>query len=126
GGYDECGGLSDPIRTIHDNLDAEIDLVVTGHTHSPYVCALPDPRGQQRYVTSASALGRVVNETWLHLDRRTRDVVRDAVTSTNHLVTRDVRADRRQGAIIAKWNELAAPVANRVVGTISSDITRAA
>lgn len=126
GGYDECGGLSDPIRTIHDNLDAEVDLLVTGHTHSPYVCTLPDPRGNPRHVTSASALGRVVTETWLQLDRRSGDVLRDEVTSTNHLVTRDVAADPQQSSIIAKWNALAAPIANRVVGTIATDITRAA
>ncbi|WP_170970191.1 bifunctional metallophosphatase/5'-nucleotidase [Nocardioides jishulii] len=126
GTYDECGGLSDPIKTINDNLDPEVDLLVTGHTHSPYVCPLPDARGNTRYVTSASSQGRVVNETWLQLDPRTRDVVRDKVTSTNHLVTRDVPADTRQSAIIAKWSALAAPISNRVVGTISGDITRAA
>ncbi|GGD21935.1 bifunctional metallophosphatase/5'-nucleotidase [Nocardioides daphniae] len=126
GGYDECGGLSDPIKTINDNLDPEVDLLVTGHTHSPYVCPLPDARGRTRYVTSASSQGRVVNETWLQLDRRTRDVVRSKVTSTNHLVTRDVTPDATQSAIIAKWNALSAPIANRVVGTIATDITRAA
>lgn len=125
-GYDGCGGLSDPIKTIHDNLDAEVDLLVTGHTHSPYVCALPDPKGNTRHVTSASALGRVVTETWLQLDRRTGDVLRDKVTSTNHLVTRDVTPDARQSAIIAKWQALSAPIANRVVGTIATDIKRAA
>ena len=126
GGYDECGGLSDPIKTINDNLDAEVDLLVTGHTHSPYVCSLPDGRGQERYVTSAASFGRVVNETWLQLDKRSRDVVRRSVTSTNHLVTRDVTANARQSAIIAKWSALAAPIANRVIGTIAGDITRAA
>lgn len=126
GGYNECGGLSDPIKTINDNLDPEVDLLVTGHTHSPYVCPLPDARGNTRYVTSASSQGRVVNETWLQLDPRTRDVVRSKVTSTNHLVTRDVPADAKQSAIIAKWSALSAPISNRVVGTIASDITRAA
>jgi 2',3'-cyclic-nucleotide 2'-phosphodiesterase (5'-nucleotidase family) len=128
GTYDGCetgaGGLSDPIKTIHDNLDAEIDLVVTGHTHSPYVCQLTDPAGQPRYVTSASSFGRVVTETWLTLDQKTKDVVRQAVTSENHLVTRDVPADPAQTSIIAKWLELAAPIANRVVGTISEDLLR--
>lgn len=127
GGYDGCeagGTLSDPIQTIHDNLDPEIDLVVTGHTHSPYVCRLTDPAGQPRHVTSASSFGRVVTETWLHLDQKTKDVRRDLVTSQNHLVSRDVEPDPAQTAIIGKWQELAAPIANRVVGTISEDIVR--
>lgn len=126
GDYNGCGGLSDPIKTIHDNLDAEVDLLVTGHTHAPYVCSLPDPRGNERFVTSAASLGRVVNETWLSLDRRSGEVVRDKVTSTNLLVDRDVTPDARQSSIIAKWTALSAPIANRVIGTIGGDITRAA
>jgi 2',3'-cyclic-nucleotide 2'-phosphodiesterase (5'-nucleotidase family) len=66
----------------------------------------------------------VVTETWLTLDQKTKDVVRQAVTSENHLVTRDVPADPAQTSIIAKWLELAAPIANRVVGTISEDLLR--
>jgi 2',3'-cyclic-nucleotide 2'-phosphodiesterase (5'-nucleotidase family) len=46
------------------------------------------------------------------------------VTSANHAVTRDVAADPAQTATIAKWNALSAPVANRVVGSITAPITR--
>ena len=41
------------ILPIAANLDPQIDMVVTGHTHQPYVCNVPDPAGQQRLVTSA-------------------------------------------------------------------------
>jgi 2',3'-cyclic-nucleotide 2'-phosphodiesterase (5'-nucleotidase family) len=125
GTFGECVGISGPIVAIAEQLDPEIDLVVTGHTHQPYICNVPDPKGKPRMVTSASSFGRVVTETNLVIDKRSRDVVRDQVTSTNHLVTRTVAADPALTAIIAKWNAIAAPIANRVVGTITANITRA-
>jgi len=116
--------LSGPIVAIAQNLSPSIDLVVTGHTHQPYTCNIPDPAGTPRWVTSAASYGRVVTETELKLDRRTHDVVRTSVTSLNHAVTRDVAADPAQTATIAKWNALSAPIANRLVGSITADVTR--
>ena len=45
-----------------------IDMVISGHTHQPYVCNVPDPKGQQRLVTSASSFGRLFTETDLTYD----------------------------------------------------------
>lgn len=122
GTYDQCVGISGPVVEIAQNLSPSIDLVVTGHTHQPYVCTIDDPAGKPRQVTSASSYGRVVTETTLTLDRRSGDVVRSRTTSTNHLVTR-TSADPAQTAIIAKWKEISAPIANRVVGSITQTIT---
>ena len=72
-------------------------------------------------MTSASSFGRVVTETWLTIDKFTRDVVREATRSTNHLVTRTT-ADPALTEIINEWKTIAAPIANRVVGTITEDI----
>jgi 2',3'-cyclic-nucleotide 2'-phosphodiesterase (5'-nucleotidase family) len=120
-----AAAISGPIVEIARNLDPSIDLVVSGHTHQPYTCVIPDPAGNPRSVTSASSFGRLVTETNLQLDRRTKDVVRSSVTSLNHPVTRDV-ADPTEAAIVAKWQALAAPIANRSVATITGDIKRGA
>jgi 2',3'-cyclic-nucleotide 2'-phosphodiesterase (5'-nucleotidase family) len=124
GTYDGCSGISGPIVQIAEQLDAEIDLLVTGHTHQPYVCSIDDPSGAPRMVTSAASFGRVVTETTLPVNRKSGQVDRARVTVVNHLVTRTVPKDAAQTAIIAKWTELAAPRANRVVGTITADIIR--
>lgn len=124
GDYKSCNGISGPIVDIAKNLDPEIDLVVTGHTHQPYVCNIPDPKGKARWVTSASSFGRVVTETNLVVDRRSGDVVRDKVTSTNHLVLRTVTPDPTQQAILAKWQALAGPVGDQVKGEATAAITR--
>jgi 2',3'-cyclic-nucleotide 2'-phosphodiesterase (5'-nucleotidase family) len=122
GTFGECEGISGPIVSIAENLSAEIDLVVTGHTHQPYICNVPDPRGAPRFVTSASSFGRVVSETTLVINKRSGEVKRSKVTSANHLVTRTVAPDPTQTAIIEKWSAISAPIANRVVGTITEDI----
>jgi 5'-nucleotidase len=119
-----AAALSGPIVDIAKNLTPSIDLVVTGHTHQPYTCNIPDPAGRSRWVTSAASFGRVITETELKLDPRSRDVIRSSVTSVNHAVTRDVPAAADQSAAIAKWKGLSAPIANRVVGSITADIGR--
>ena len=124
GTYQQCTGISGPIVDIAKNLSPSIDLVVTGHTHQPYICNIPDPAGRKRMVTSASSYGRVVTETTLTLDRRTGDVRRNKTTATNHLVTRTQAADPVQTEIIARWNAASAPIANEVVGSITADLTR--
>ncbi len=120
----DAAALTGPIVTIATGLSSSIDLVVTGHTHQPYVCNIPDPSGADRYVTSASSFGRVVTETNVQLDRRTKDVIRSSVVSANHAVTRDVTPAQDQLDIIDRWKAISAPLANRVIGSVTADITR--
>ena len=121
---DGAAGLSGPIVQIAQGLSPKIDMVVTGHTHQPYTCVIDDPAGKPRWVTSASSFGRVITDTELKLNTRTKDVVRASVTSVNHAVTRDVTPDATQTATIAKWDGLSAPIANKPVGSITAAITR--
>ena len=114
-----------PIIPIAKGLDPAIDMVISGHTHAPYVCDIPDPAGNSRMVTSASSFGRLFTDTELTYDRRTQDIVRTSVDSANMLVTRDVAKDPVQTKLIADYNEAIAPVASRVIGHINGDITRA-
>ena len=123
GTYQQCTGISGPVVDIAENLHPEIDLVVTGHTHQPYVCTIPDPAGRDRMVTSAASFGRVVTETVLTISTRNGDVLRDRTTSTNHLVTR-TDPDPVQTEIISRWNAAAAPIANEVVGSVTADVVR--
>ena len=96
-----CGGggtlaPTSPILPIAANLDPAIDMVVSGHTHQPYVCDVKDPAGASRLLTSASSFGRLFTETNLTYDRRTRDIVRSSVEGSNVQVTRDVTPDPTQ------------------------------
>jgi 5'-nucleotidase len=113
-----------PIIDIAKNLDPEIDMVISGHTHQPYVCDIPDPEGKSRLVTSASSFGRLFTETNLKYDRRTNDIVRSSVSGTNMIVTRDVPKDRAQTSLITQYQDLVKPIASKVIGHITQDVTR--
>ncbi|PKW25658.1 bifunctional metallophosphatase/5'-nucleotidase [Phycicoccus duodecadis] len=124
GTYDQCVGISGPIDQIARTMTADVDAIITGHTHQPYVCHIPDPAGHDRLVTSAASYGQVVTETDLVIDRRTGDVDRRHTTAQNHLVSRAAYpADPEQTKILAKWNAIAGPLAAQVVGSNAEDIT---
>jgi 5'-nucleotidase len=122
GNYQQCVGVSDPILTIAKTMTPEVDAIITGHTHQPYVCHIPDPAGNPRLVTRAASYGQVVTETDLVINTRSGEVMRDRSTATNHLVSRAVAKDAAQTAIIAKWNTLSGALGNRVVGSNDEDI----
>ncbi len=125
GDVDACVGISGPIVAINNALDPEIDAMITGHTHLPYNCVLPDSDGQPRIVTSAYSFGRVVSELNLVLDKRTDDVRRDLSTSTNHAVIQaSLTPDPALTAIIDKWQPLVDAAGSTPVGTITETIFR--
>jgi 5'-nucleotidase len=112
------------ILPIAKNLDPQIDMIVSGHTHAPYVCNVPDPKGQRRMVTSAASFGRLFTETNLAFDRRTQDIVRSSVKSKNVIVTRDVPKAADLSSLLATYKTLVVPIANKELGTITTDLTR--
>jgi 5'-nucleotidase len=115
--YNGCVGVAAPIADIVGRLDDEVDVVVSGHTHQPYNCLLDG-----KLVTSASSFGRIVTDIDLTLDTKTGEVV--SKSANNNIVTRDVPKDSFITTLIAKYNAIAAPLANRVIGVISADISR--
>lgn len=120
-----CDGISGPIVDINTALSAEIDAVITGHTHQPYKCMLPDPKGNLRPVTSAYSYGRVITEMNLVLDRKSKDVRRDLSMVVNHPVYQnELLPDPKLSAVIEKWSPLADNIGNQAIGSITADITR--
>ncbi|MFF7471173.1 5'-nucleotidase C-terminal domain-containing protein [Streptomyces sp. NPDC008092] len=115
-------GISGPIVDIAKNVTPAVDALVTGHTHTAYVCTVDDPAGNPRMVTSAASFGRLYTDTTLTYDRRTGDIARTAVQSANHVVTRDVAKAPDMTDLISRWNTLAAPIGNRAIGYISADV----
>ncbi|MDQ8704835.1 bifunctional metallophosphatase/5'-nucleotidase [Streptomyces sp. LHD-70] len=115
-------GVSGPITEIAKGVTPKVDAFVTGHTHQAYVCSIPDPAGKPRLVTSASSYGKLYTDTTLTYDRKTKDIVRAGVRSANKVVRRDVPKAADMTSLIERWNKLAAPIASKPVGYISSDI----
>jgi 5'-nucleotidase len=115
---DGCTGFTGAIQGIVENTNDEVDLWVTGHTHQPYNCVIDgDP------VTSSYSFGRVVTDIDMTIDRETGEPT--SILIDNKEVTRSVVADPAVLALIAKYDAIAAPLANRVIGSITAPILRA-
>ena len=115
-------GVTGDIVPIAQQISPKVDLILTGHTHTAYVCDIPDPDGQPRLVTSASSFGRLFTDVEGQINTRSHDFVRSSLTATNVPVTRDVAPDPTVQAIIDRYNTLIGPIQNRPVGYISADI----
>lgn len=118
GDYDECPGISGPIVDIVKKLDKAVDLVISGHTHRAYNCRIDG-----RLVTSADKYGTLFTEIDVRLDPATRDV-RQA-SAHNVVVRTDTYAkDAAQTQLLAAYERLAAPLAQRVVGRATAPFPR--
>jgi 5'-nucleotidase len=112
-----CDNFTGDIKPIVEALDPQVDLVVSAHTHQPYICnfnGIP--------TTSASSFGRLITDIDLVIDHQSKDVT--SVNARNVIVTRDVPKDAAETAIVNKYDALSAPLANRVVGFQTANITR--
>ena len=91
--------------------------MISGHTHQAYNCVIDG-----KPVTSTSSFGRIVTDMDLTLDGRSKKITSIAVN--NKIVTRDVTPSPTIQAIIDHYKALSDPLADRLVGTITADITR--
>lgn len=129
GGYagPEFNGCVNPTGPGFDfarEASPDIDAIVTGHWHWGFNCSLPDPAGNLRPVIEPANHGRLLNEINLKIDPVTRDVVREATTSTNHAMTRDIPADPEMTKVVTYWQNKGLETYARPVGTITGDLTR--
>src|SRR6267142_5546309 len=118
GDYNECPGISGPIVDIVKKFDRAVDVVISGHTHQAYVCAIDG-----RLVTSGDKYGTIVTAIDLKLDPATRDVV--SARADNVIVRTNAYAnDPEQTALLAAYDKLAAPIAGRPAGSITETLSR--
>ena len=98
-------------------MDPVVKVVFSGHSHSTYKCMVGD-----KIVTQASSAGRVLTDVDITVDRST-DTVTEA-SAHNIAVTNTGTPDPAATSLLGYYNTLVAPLANRVVGSITADITR--
>jgi 5'-nucleotidase len=129
-----CDNLTGDIAPIVQGLDPDVDVVVSAHTHAAYNC--PNYAGTGILLTSASSFGRVVTNISLTIVNRFDQVSAKSATnvvvkqtegpfspaSTGNKLGAAVPKDPLVDAIVQKWVTRAAPIGNRVVGSISADI----
>jgi 5'-nucleotidase len=118
GNYNECPAISGAIVDIVKKFDRAVDLVISGHTHQPYVCNIDG-----RLVTSADKYGTLVTAIDVALDTASHDIV--SARADNVIVRSNTLAkDPGQTALIAAYDKLAAPIGNRRAGSITATLSR--
>lgn len=139
-GVSDCKNFTGPIVPIVAGLNPEFGLVVSGHTHRFYSCTLPNSKGTS-VVTSAGTNGQLITDIDYSLDRRTgkfADIAAHNVIVENGVRNADgtwqmngsvfvknpATVDPNAKKVADKYRTAVAPIANRVVGRISEDITR--
>jgi 5'-nucleotidase len=122
---DTCSITPGAGSRIATQADPEIDVILSGHSHSAYLCKVKDPAGHDRLFSQGGSFGRVITQVDLKVDTRTRDIDRASVVADNHIVTRTIAPDPEISAFVKTWKDRVAPVANKAVGTITADITNA-
>lgn len=136
-----CANFTGAIGPIVAGLKPAYGVVVSGHTHQWYSCALPNAAGTSTVVTSAGSAGRLVTNISITLDKQTRKFVSASAsniiaengirnadgtwqTSAPGVFVRDpAKVDPDAKVIADRYRVAVAPLANRVVGSISGDIT---
>jgi len=118
GGQNDCGTtLTGPIASIVPEFHDAVDLVIAGHTNDEFICEIDG-----KTVTMADNAGRLFTDIDVTLDKKTKDMT---VVSVNNLPNLQSAADDPDvQAIIDKYDTLSAPLANTVIGSVSTDITR--
>jgi len=115
----KCENFVGPdLLDIVNRLSPGVNLVVSAHTHQPYVCNF-----NGRMVTSAASFGRLITSVDLTIDRT--DGVLDSVVAENHVVTQTVPKDAGTTAILQRYKAVSDPIGNRVLGRITADILSA-
>jgi len=117
GDYNECPGISGPIVDIVKRLDKAVDIVISGHTHQAYVCNIDG-----RLVTSADKYGTLVTAIDVKLDPATRDII--GAKADNVIVRTSIPKDPEQTALLESYDKVAAPLANRRAGAVTSTLSR--
>jgi 5'-nucleotidase len=118
GDGDGCGTLSGPLNDIVPGLDDAVDLVIGGHNNQRFTCM--DVGGKA--VTMAYHSGRMFTDIDVTLNRVTKDMTVQTIDNKENFQD-GVTPAPDLTALIDKYDTLSAPLANAVIGTISSDIT---
>lgn len=121
GSPDDCGdpaALSDPLKSIVEGFDDAVDLVIAGHVNDEFVCEVDG-----KWVTMADNAGRLYTDIDVTLNRVTKDMTVVSIDNKSNLRSVSAATDLR--ALIEKYTSLSAPLANAVIGTITTDVLRA-
>jgi 5'-nucleotidase len=102
-----------------------VDVVIAGHSHSRLDLRIPKSNGEgNKLIVEADSYGTAYDRVDMTVDRRSGDVVdtTSAIPTTTHA---GVPADRGVSALVQRYARRVAPLADHVLGSASTPLTRA-
>lgn len=128
--YNACNPSDSFFANVIKKIDPEVDVVITGHTHNAYNCSVQvkknhDPILDPILVTGAGYNGRYLTSINLTIAGTNGQVI--GRTATNIPVETPYLGavpDAAMKALLDQYRAASAPLAHRVVGSITADITR--
>jgi 5'-nucleotidase len=124
--YNACNS-SDPFyANVVMKVDPEVDALITGHSHNAYNCQIQVRKNYDpMLVTSAGYNGRYLTDIDLTIAGTNGQVIGRAATNipveTSYL---SAVPDPAMKALLDQYRTAIAPIANRVIGSITADIKR--
>lgn len=117
--------LNDPfITNFVMKVDPEVDAIISGHTHNAYNCSIQVKKNYgPMLVTSAGNNGRFLTDLNFSLSGTNGQVLSSSATNIS-IVDANVTADADVQNLLNAYSVISAPIANRVIGSITADITR--
>ncbi len=112
-----------PLADIVSKLDNAVDLVISGHSHTGFICHFPNRQSRPIPVTQANSYGKVITDIDLTIDERSGDVTK--VIAKNLTIDRHnpaYQADPKIKAIIDHYAELVQPLQTKAIGSIAEQI----
>lgn len=119
--------LTGPIVDIVKQLDDEIDLVVSGHTHSFTNALIANNNGKPILVTQAFSASTAYDDIDLAISRKSGDVVEKsaAIVTTWADEGPGLTPDAEVAKVVAAADERVAPLVSRLIGVAANSMTRA-
>jgi 5'-nucleotidase len=117
---DYVGEIVDETR----EMSSAVDVVIAGHSHSRIHVRVPNSDGSgDKLIVEALSYGVAYDLVDMVVDRRTGEVVSKSaeIPGTGH---EGVEGDAGVGALVERYRERVAPLADQVVGVTQAPLTR--
>lgn len=113
-----CENISGPVVGIVNQLDKEVDFVISGHTHQAYNCKINGIP-----VVSAQSNGTLISKLDLIIDRSNQNIA--AISVKNIPVdTRLYEKNPDLTTFVQKYEKISLPIASQIMGVLTVNLDK--
>lgn len=121
-----ASGLTGEVVDIIKALDSEVDVVITGHSHSFTNALVKNSKGAEILVTQAWSKGSAFADIDLEVDTRTKNVVKKTarIVTTWADAGAGLTPDSQAAALVADAKAATEPLTGQVIAQAATELTR--